>query len=124
MLNITGKYVTVFNPEIKLDVSEHTVFANLNTSRKDNRTEPPTYKPSSWLNVRFVGEAFEPAKALRNMDKIDIIRGAITNEKSEKNGKFYIELVIFEFKLSDLSGSKSHTKGGSDSQFSFINGDA
>lgn len=128
MLNITGRYVTVFNPEIKLDVSEHTVFANLNTSRKDNRTTPPTYKTSSWLNARFVGEAFEPAKALRNKDKIDIIRGAITNEKSESNGKFYNELVIFEFALSDLSKkgtSKDHSKDElTGSQFSNLNGDA
>lgn len=103
MFNFTGKYVTVFNPEIKLDVSEHTVFANLSTSRKDNRTVPPTYKNSSWLGVRFVGEAFEPAKALRNMDKIDIIRGAISNEKNEKNGNFYLEIVVFEFSLSVTS---------------------
>lgn len=127
MLNITGKYVTVFNPEIKLDVSEHTVFANLNTSRKDNRTAPPTYITSSWLNARFVGEAFEPAKALRNMDKIDIIRGAITNEKSESNGKFYNELVIFEFALSNVSNNKNHSdhsKVTTGSQFSNMNGDA
>lgn len=123
MLNFTGKFVTVFNPEIKLDVSEHTVFANLNSSRKDNRTNPPTYKSSSWLNVRFVGEAFEPAKALRNMDKIDIIRGAITNEKSETNGKFYTELVIFDFVPSKVS-NKDHSRGNSSSQFSDMNGDA
>lgn len=124
MLNFTGKFVTVFEPHIKLDVSEHTVFANLSSSRKDNRTEPPTYKSSSWFDVRFVGEAFEPAKALRNLDKIDIIKGAITNEKSSSNGKFYTELVVFEFSMSDLSASTSHVKDLSSSQFSNMNGDA
>lgn len=110
MLNFTGKYVTVFNPVMKPDFSEHTVYASLSTSRKDNRTNPPTYKSSSWFNVRFVGDAFEPAKALRNMDKIDIIRGAITNEKSATNGKFYTDLVVFEFSMSDLSGNKNFSK--------------
>lgn len=102
MFNFTGRFVTVFNPEIKLNVSEHTVFANLSSSRKDSRTTPPTYKKSNWLGVRFVGEAFEPAKALRNLDKIDIVRGAISNEKSEKNGKYYTEIVVFEFSLSPV----------------------
>lgn len=93
----------VYEPQIKLDISEHKVFANLSTSRKDNRTDPPTYVRSTWYDVAFVGEAFEPAKALRGGEKIDVIRGAITHEKNAKTGKTYMNLVVFEFALSDVS---------------------
>lgn len=106
MINFTCRYAKVFEPQIKLDISEHKVFANLSTSRKDNRTEPPTYIRSVWKNVAFVGEAFEPAKALRGGEVIDVIRGAITNEKNLKTGKTYTNLVVFEFALSDLKKSK------------------
>lgn len=101
MVNFTCRYAMVFEPQIKLDISEHKVFANLTTSRKDNRTDPPTYVRSTWYDVAFVGEAFEPAKALRGGEKIDVVRGAITNEKNPKTGKSYLNLVVFEFALSD-----------------------
>lgn len=101
MVNFTCRYAMIFEPQIKLDISEHKVFANLTTSRKDNRTNPPTYVRSTWYDVAFVGEAFEPAKALRGGEKIDVVRGAITNEKKPKTGKSYLNLVVFEFALSD-----------------------
>jgi len=103
MINFSCRYAMVFEPHIELKISEHKVFANLTTSRKDNRTDPPTYVRSTWYNVAFVGEAFEPAKALRGGEKIDVIRGAITNEKKPNTGKTYTNFVVFEFDLSDVS---------------------
>lgn len=101
MINFTCKFAFVYEPHINLEISEHKVFANLVTSRKDNRTEPVSFVRSTWYDVSFVGDAFEPAKALRGGEKINVIRGAITNEKNPKNGKTYMNLIVFDFELSD-----------------------
>lgn len=98
MINFEGKFIRVFDPKINLQVSEKTVFATLKSSRKDNRTEPPTYHRSCWYNVAFVGDAFEPAKAFKGGELIDVLRGCITREK--KGEKFYLNLTVFEFVLS------------------------
>lgn len=103
MVNFKGHYMMVFNPQIKLDVSECMVFANLTSSRKDSRTDPPVYYRSTWFDVAFVGEAFEPAKALRGGEKIDVVRGMMTNEKNPNTGQYHTKVVVFEFALSQLS---------------------
>lgn len=103
MMNFSCRYAMVFDPQIKLGVSERKVFATLTTSRKDNRTNPPSYHRSTWYDVEFVGDALEPAKALHGGEKIDVIRGAVTHEKNTKTGKSYYNFVVFEFTLSEDS---------------------
>lgn len=100
MLNITGKYITVFQPQIDLNISGKMVFANISSSKKDTRTNPPTYTNMSW-KAKFVGEAFESAKALRDKDKIDIVKGVISNTYDKEKGKLYVDVTIFEFLMSD-----------------------
>lgn len=107
MFNITGKFVTVFDPSIKLDKSERTVFATLSTSKKNTAANGTvSYVNMTWLNSRFVGEAFEPAKALRNGDKIDIIRGSIENRYDKEKKILYVDVTVFEFAISDTSKNK------------------
>ena len=102
MLSFTGKYIKVFEPSIKLDVSERTVFCNLSSYRKDDKFKEATYVNSYWNDVAFVGEAFEPAKCLKGGELINVVRGAFSYEKAN-NGKSYLKLFVFEFELSDVS---------------------
>lgn len=108
MLNISdSRFVTVFQPEIKLSISEHMVFANISTSEKvsDNNGNI-SYKNMSW-KARFVGSAFEPAKALRDKDKIDILKGCIKNRYDKDNKILYVDVVIFEYVMSEKSTKAS-----------------
>ncbi|MEG2813591.1 MAG: hypothetical protein RSA79_03225 [Oscillospiraceae bacterium] len=104
MLNVSNsRFVTVFQPEIKLNVSEHIVFANLSSSKKNTDKDGNiSYTYMSW-NGRFVGDAFEAAKALRNGDKIDIIKGGIQNRYDKEKKMLYVDVVIFEYILSEKS---------------------
>lgn len=109
MLNITGKYVAAFQPRIEFDKSEKTLFANLSSSKKgtDSNGEV-TYKNMPWKG-RFVGEAFEPSKTLRNGDKIDILRGCIENRLDDETNVRYYDVTIFEFAWSDVSNTSNVT---------------
>lgn len=128
MLNVTGKYVTVFQPRIELDKSERIVFANLSTSKKNtDRNGHVSYENMAWYG-RFVGDSFEPAKALRNEDKIDIIKAAIENRYDKEAHKLYVDVTIFEFVLSDMTKGKSKPNAQAEAEplhneFSGINGD-
>ncbi len=103
MLNCTGKYVSVFQPHIKTNVSDKILFANLSSSKKNLSPEGEvTYENMSW-NARFVGDAFEKAKTLKEKDKIDITKGAITNKYDKENQKLYVDVVVFDYEMSDLS---------------------
>ncbi|MEG0614115.1 MAG: hypothetical protein RR540_00045 [Oscillospiraceae bacterium] len=109
MLNISNsRFVTVFQPEIKLNISEHVVFANLSSSKKNtDRQGNISYQNMSW-NGRFVGDAFEPAKALRSGDKIDIINGGIVNRYDKEKKILYVDVVIFQYIMSEKSKSKKN----------------
>ena len=103
MFWITRNYVSVFDPTMKFDISEKMVFAKLSTSKKNTNQDGKTeYVNMRWM-ARFVGEAFEPAKALRNGDKVDIIKGIITNRYDKEKKTQYVSVVIFEFGMSDLN---------------------
>lgn len=90
MLNVTGKYVSVFEAEDK----EKFVQANLSTSKKN---QDGSYTNMYW-KARFVGDAYEPAKALVDKDKIHILRGAVENKFDKEKDKLYVTIVIFSFK--------------------------
>lgn len=109
MLNCTGRYVTVFKPQIKEEVSKKILFANLSSTKKVTHGEEVSYENMSW-NGKFVGTAFEKAKSLKDKDKIDITRGAITNRYDKESKKLYVDVTIFEFEMSDLSKNTSGTE--------------
>lgn len=112
MLNITGKYVTVFQPEIKTNVSELILFANLSTSKKNtDKAGEVSYENMYWKG-RFVGNALEPAKNLKDGDKIDIIKGAIENRYDKEKKALYVDVTIFEFEMSNINtdNKKSESK--------------
>ena len=80
---------------LDLGVSERIVFATICTTRADKRTNPPTYHASKWENVAFVGDAFEPARALCGGEIIDVIRGSQTYEENSR-GEKELRQTIFE----------------------------
>lgn len=121
-LSISGsRYVRVYNPTLRFEVSDKIIFAELSSSRKTGNvktdkitgevlTNPatgdtiPERKYSRWKG-RFVGNAFEAAKGLRSGDSIDVITGWITAEKFPgTDGKEHIsyEVTIAEFVPSNV----------------------
>lgn len=94
MLNLgkSTKYVSVFN----VDIKEKYVAANLTTGKKN---PDETYTNMYW-KARFVGEkALEKAKALKNKDKIEILKGTIENTYDKENKNLWVNVTIFDFKV-------------------------
>lgn len=121
-LNIGDKnsrYVFVSNVTMRFAFSEKVLFADLRTSRKtgnmkvnketgeiinDEHGNPVPERAYSRWEGRFVGNAFEPAKALSNGQYIDIVNGWLEKEESTgKHGQKYTNVfaVISDFTLSD-----------------------
>lgn len=120
-LNISGtKFVRVYDTEIKLQVSDNTVFARLSTSRKTGKEQVDEEtgnilmgedgKPlqerrrSSW-SARFVGNAFEPSKGLAPGQAINIINGWIVNEPYKRKDNtigYSLVATITDFEVSDV----------------------
>lgn len=89
MLNVTGKYVSVFEVEEKGKYCT----ANLSTFKKNTDN---TYTYMYW-KARFVGKAFEKAKKLKDKDKIEIANGIIENNYDKEKDKLWVTVTIFEF---------------------------
>lgn len=89
MLNVTSKYVTIFDVE---DKGKYCM-ANLSTSKKNSDN---TYTNMYW-KARFVGNAYEKAKALENKDKIEIANGIIENNFNKDTQKLWVTVTVFEF---------------------------
>lgn len=121
-LNVSdSKYVTVYDPTIRLNYSEKVIFAKLVTSRKSDKAKVDEEtgeiltdtdgkqimrrEYSRW-EARFVGNALEAAKGLRNGDRIDIVNGWMVNEPymgNDKKEHYSSYVVISEFTLSDVA---------------------
>lgn len=99
MFNITGKYVTVFNPQAKLGSHSHTVVATLSTSKKNVIDGAISYDNMSW-NGRFVGACVDKAMELKEFDKIDITKGSITNHYDKESKRLYVDVTVFDFEMS------------------------
>ena len=111
MLSVTGKYVYVFQPALLLNISERIVFANLSSVKKDTCLDKSGYplfdqegnkvikKTYMHWPAKFVGEAFEAAKTLRDKDCINITRGAIENYYNKEKKTVSITVVVFEFEF-------------------------
>lgn len=101
-----SKFVMVSNVTMKFAFSEKVVFAVLRTSRKTTDVDRTTRESVSkrvytnWEG-RFVGNALEPAKALRNGQAINIENGWLEKETKEVNGHKYTNVyaVISDFTL-------------------------
>lgn len=105
MFNVTGMYVTVFNPTIDKK-KERTVFATLSTSKKNVKEGAVTYENMSW-NASFVGAAYDKALNLKDRDKIDVIKGAITNRYDKELRRLYVDVIVFDFNKSVVQICKS-----------------
>lgn len=120
-LDVSGsKYVRVYDPAIRLNYSDKVVFANLVTSRKtgnvkvdkstgevvmnpDTGKEVPERAYSRWEG-RFVGNAFEPSKGLRDGTAIDIITGWVTYEPFKgRDNKDHVKAIVT---ISDFTPSE------------------
>ncbi len=110
MLNVTGKYVSVFEVEDKGNY----VQANLSTSKKN---KDGSYTNNYW-KARFVGEAYQPAKELISKDKIHILKGAIENHYDKDWDKLYVTVLVFRFKKSSaIQSPDSHEDSANDKEF-------
>ena len=96
-LKVTGKFVSIFQPEENAERAKNTVFANLSTGEKK---DDGTYENMYWKG-RFVGKAYEMAKSLKDADKIDIVSGLIENNFNKETEKAYYTVVIFEFTMAE-----------------------
>ncbi|BAL01904.1 hypothetical protein OBV_p-00490 (plasmid) [Oscillibacter valericigenes Sjm18-20] len=114
-----SKYVVVNNVTMRFAFSEKVLFADLRTSRKtgkqrvdkasgevltDSHGNPIPERTYSHWEGRFVGNAFEPAKALCNGQSIDITQGWVEkDEATGKGGQKYtnVYVIITDFVLSE-----------------------
>lgn len=114
-----SKYVVVSNVTMRFSFSEKVLFADLRTSQKtgnskvdkdtgevmtDGNGNPIPERSYTHWEGRFVGNAFEPAKGLKNGQAINILNGWIDkNESGGDKGKKYTNVfaVITDFELSD-----------------------
>lgn len=125
-LNVSGsKYIKVYDPTIRLNYSDKVLWANLVSSRKtgavkvDGETGEAVVNPNTGKEVqerafsrweaRFIGNAFEPSKFLRDGDSIDIVTGWVTSEKfvgKDGNPHSKVIVTISDFQPSAISESE------------------
>ncbi len=94
MLNLgqPTKYVSVFT----IDIKEKYVAANLTTGKKN----PDKAYTNMYWKARFVGEeAYEKAKALKDKDKIEILKGTIENTYDKETKNLWVNVTIFQFNV-------------------------
>lgn len=114
-----SKYVAVSDVTMRYAFSERVLFADLRTSRKtgnakvnretgevvtDKHGNPVPERVYTHWEGRFVGNAFEPAKALRNGQTIDIVNGWMEKEVWKDEGgkrREKVFVVVAEFRMSD-----------------------
>jgi len=97
-MNINGKYLRVFDVEVKAKYVEITL-------SEGEKQKDGTWKNYFWNGVRFVGSSVDDAKTLEKGDVIEIISGKITPFKSEK-GNYFLNTVVFEFDLMQRADNK------------------
>ena len=90
MFNITAKYCRVW----QVDTKGKYVSVDLSTSKKN---QDGTYTNSSWKGVKFVGKSVDMARTLQKGDTVDIKSGMLG--KREYQGKWYDDIIVFEFEL-------------------------
>lgn len=113
-----SRFVAVSDVTMRFQYSEKVLFADLRTSRKtgkfkteknsgevlrDGNGEPFPEREYKHWEGRFVGNAFEAAKGLKNGQKIDIINGWLDRDDyNSKDGiKSQVFICISDFTLSN-----------------------
>lgn len=118
-----SRYVAVSNITMRFDFSEKVLFADLRTSRKtgrfktdgtgeivtDEKGNAIPERVYTYWEGRFVGNALEPAKALRSGQTINILNGWIDKEvwkggDNKRHEKVYA--VITDFELADFTSDE------------------
>ena len=108
-MNATG-YLRVWKVEEKKNI----VVADLGDSRK---TKDGDYENWTWFRSAFVGDAKDKASNLSERDLINVTGGQISMRKAD-DGKYYPNLVIFDFEEVDgkaSGGGESKSEGKSKS---------
>jgi hypothetical protein len=108
-LNITGKYITVWNVEDKGNYIQ----ANLSTGKKNKEG---TYTNMSW-RTRFVGKAKEKAKWLKDKDKIEIINGIVENTYDKEKKTTYVNVTVFDYHATQKEDSNGFVPVGDEEEF-------
>lgn len=105
MLNVTGRFVTVYKPVIRSEVSRSIIFANIATSKKETEMnangEKIIHYVNMYWNASFVGTAFEKAikQKLKDGDKIRIIKGSVTNKYIKEKKFLDLKVTIYDYEM-------------------------
>ena len=102
MFNITGKYVKIW----EVDIKDKMVLVQLSTSKKE---QDGSYTNSSYT-AKFVGKAYLPAAELQKGDTIEIKSGLIGKRKYQD--KWYDDVVIFSFEVMEKKESSNSLPDG------------
>lgn len=95
MLQLKEQTVMVWDakPSEKMN---NTVEATLSTSKKVTKDGNDSREYMSW-KARFVGQAFEKAKELKDKDIVKILSGTVENFYNKEKEKSYVTVIIFDF---------------------------
>ena len=89
MMNITGKYLKVWEVEEK----DGRIKLNLGDSKKN---QDGTYTNWTWFGAMLVGNAKQVT--VKQGDTVEVKSGIITMNKAT-NGKYYTNITIFEIEV-------------------------
>lgn len=96
MYSTTGNKLRVFDVKTK-DNAPTTIFATLSEAEKVGESHgKPVYEYNSYMS-RFVGKAFEKAKALKDKDRIEITKWSIVQKYVKEKKRAYVTLTVFDF---------------------------
>lgn len=114
MLNVTGRFVTVYSPTMKLEVSDKVIFADLVTSKKErtideNGKERINYVNMTWKG-RFVGQAAQKVKDLNlsSGTKIAITKGFVENKYYKEKNFLSLSVTVLDFELENVGGNNNN----------------
>jgi hypothetical protein len=91
-MNISGQYKKVW----KVEVLEKLVKCDIGDSVKK---ADGTYENFTHFGVAFLGKCKDQAATLQEGDTIHIVNGLWSKKKSEKDNKYYDNVVVFEFEV-------------------------
>lgn len=115
--------VVVYNAAMKFNVSESIVFADLRTSHRtggykvnkrtgvvllDKHNKPVPERTYTTWEGRFMGDALEAAKGLRDGTVINIINGWVDKSQKVSKGKTYtnVFVVITDFEVCNTDANE------------------
>ena len=106
MFNITSKFSKVW----KVEVKEKVVLLDLGESKKN---QDGTYDNWTHFRCACLGGCLDKARTLGEGDTIEITSGGFGKQKSEKDGKWYDNILIFDFEVvSKGSNAQQAPSGG------------